>query len=400
MMKIAIFTDTFYPDINGVARTLKRFTDYLDHQNIEFKVFAPETTTNEYISENIHRFKSLSFFLYPECRLALPNVLHIKAELQSFSPDIIHVATPFNLGLCGVYYAKKLNIPLVGSYHTDFDQYLQYYDLQFLSKWVWKYMAWFHAPFQKIFVPSMDTLNGLKSRNFKNLDIWARGVDCRLFHPNYDKSSIRQKYGITKKYVLSFVGRLAPEKDVSTLLSIAKALPPEMSEDIQWLWVGDGPLREELEADAPENVQFTGYLNGQDLAEIYSVSDLFVFPSRTETFGNVVLEALASGTPVIGANSGGVKNVIQSDVTGKLCEPGNVDEFITTIMELLSHDSLRWQMSMEGRKYAMSQRWDSDFRSSSFFLSRGHSKRSKRKICIILMKAPHHNYNRINCKVD
>ena len=358
MMKIAIFTDTFYPDINGVARTLKRFTDYLDHQNIEFKVFAPETTTNEYISENIHRFKSLSFFLYPECRLALPNVLHIKAELQSFSPDIIHVATPFNLGLCGVYYAKKLNIPLVGSYHTDFDQYLQYYDLQFLSKWVWKYMAWFHAPFQKIFVPSLDTLNGLKSRNFKNLDIWARGVDCRLFHPNYDKSSIRQKYGITKKYVLSFVGRLAPEKDVSTLLSIAKALPPEMSEDIQWLWVGDGPLREELEADAPENVQFTGYLNGQDLAEIYSVSDLFVFPSRTETFGNVVLEALASGTPVIGANSGGVKNVIQSDVTGKLCEPGNVDEFITAIMELLSHDSLRWQMSMEGRKYAMSQRWD------------------------------------------
>ena len=99
MMKIAIFTDTFYPDINGVARTLKRFTDYLDHQNIEFKVFAPETTSNEYISENIHRFKSLSFFLYPECRLALPNVLHIKAELQNFSPDIIHVATPFNLGL-------------------------------------------------------------------------------------------------------------------------------------------------------------------------------------------------------------------------------------------------------------------------------------------------------------
>ena len=358
MMKIAIFTDTFYPDINGVARTLKRFTDYLDHQNIEFKVFAPETTSNEYISENIHRFKSLSFFLYPECRLALPNLLHIKAELQSFSPDIIHVATPFNLGLCGVYYAKKLNIPLVGSYHTDFDQYLQYYDLQFLSKWVWKYMAWFHAPFEKIFVPSMDTLNGLKSRNFKNLAVWARGVDCRLFHPNYDKDSIRQKYGITKKYVLSFVGRLAPEKDVSTLLSIAKALPAEISEDIQWLWVGDGPLKEELEAEAPENVQFTGYLSGHDLAEIYSLSDLFVFPSRTETFGNVVLEALASGTPVVGANSGGVKNVIQSEITGKLCEPGNVDEFTTTIVDLLSHDSLRWQMSMEGRKYAMSQRWD------------------------------------------
>jgi glycosyltransferase involved in cell wall biosynthesis len=357
-MKIAIFTDTFYPEINGVARTLKRFTDYLDEQNISFQVFAPKTIANEYVTDHIHRFESLSFFLYPECRLALPNLLHIKEELQNFSPDLIHVATPFNMGLCGVYYAKKLNIPLVGSYHTDFDHYLHYYDLQFLSKLVWKYMNWFHSPFQKLFVPSKTTLQQLQHRNFRNLEIWPRGVDCDLFHPHYEKKAVREKYGISKKYLLSYVGRLSPEKDVNTLLAVTKSIPPEISKDIQWLWVGDGPLREKLEREAPANVTFTGFLKGEELAEIYCASDLFIFPSPTETFGNVVLEALASGTPVVGANSGGVKNIIHTEVTGLLCESGKVQEFTHSIIHLLTHDSVRWQMGMEGRKYALSQRWD------------------------------------------
>lgn len=106
-MKIAIFTDTYDPDINGVARTLKRFTDYLTEQKITFKIFAPKSHSNEYVSTHIHRFKSLSFFLYPECRLAFPNLFHIKSELESFAPDLIHVPTPFNIGLSGVYFAKN-----------------------------------------------------------------------------------------------------------------------------------------------------------------------------------------------------------------------------------------------------------------------------------------------------
>lgn len=360
-MKMAIFTDTFYPDINGVARTLKRLTEYLHKQNISFKVFAPKSSGDEYISENIYRFEGLSFFLYPECRLALPKPKQIKKELQAFSPDLIHVATPFNMGLCGVYYAKKLNIPLVGSYHTDFEQYLSYYDLPFLSRIIWKYMNWFHQPFEKIFVPSHDTYEKLSIQQFRNLEIWPRGVDCNHFHPNYSEKSVRGKYQINKKYILTYVGRLAPEKDLKTFMSIAKGIPKKFSQDIQWVVAGDGPLREELEREAPENMVFTGYLSGKQLAEIYSVSDLFVFPSPTETFGNVVLEALASGTPVIGSNSGGVRNIISHGTNGILCEPGAVNQFIYAITHLLSHDSKRWQMAMEGRKYALSQRWDHIF---------------------------------------
>ncbi|WP_028391941.1 glycosyltransferase family 4 protein [Bacillus cihuensis] len=360
-MKIAIFTDTFDPDINGVARTLKRFTDYLSEQNISFKIFAPKSQSDDYVTSHIHRFKSLSFFLYPECRLAFPNLSQVKSELQDFAPDLIHVATPFNIGLCGAYYAKKLNIPLVGSYHTDFDHYLQFYNMEFLSKLLWRYMNWFHRPFKKIFVPSKDTLEKLKRHRFTNLELWGRGVDCNLYHPHYGKKAVRKQYDIQKKYLLTYVGRLAPEKDVKTLLAIAKSIPANINEQIQWLIIGDGPMREELEAEAPENMMFTGYLRGEKLAEVYSASDVFVFPSPTETFGNVVLEALASGTPVIAANAGGVKHIIQEGVTGHLCQPGDVQQFTDSLMQLLDHDQVRGRMGIEGRNYAVTQKWDAIF---------------------------------------
>ncbi|MBN8204245.1 glycosyltransferase family 4 protein [Bacillus sp. NTK034] len=360
-MKIALFTDTFYPDINGVARTLKRFTDYLSEQNIEVKIFAPANQRDEYVSKHIHRFKSASFFLYPECRVAFPSYFQIKDELEAFKPDIVHVATPFNLGLSGVYCSKKLNIPLVGSYHTDFDQYLQFYDLKFLSSILWKYMTWFYSPFKKTFVPSIETLNQLKEHSFTNLEIWPRGVDCQLFHPYHDKLSLRKKYSIRRKYLIMYAGRLAPEKNAEILIEIAKILPSYLKENVQWLIVGDGPIRGQLQANAPKNMMFTGYLKGRELSEIYSASDLFVFPSSTETFGNVVLESLASGTPVIGADSGGVKSIIQDGVTGHLCQPGNVEEFSEAIINMLTNPKHRTQMGFEGREFALTQKWDRIF---------------------------------------
>jgi glycosyltransferase involved in cell wall biosynthesis len=360
-MKIAIFTDTFYPDINGVARTLKRLTSYFEEKNIAFKIFAPDSQSHEYSSTNIHFFKSRSFFLYPECRLAFPNLLDIKSALQNFSPDLIHVATPFNIGLCGVYYAKKLNIPLVGSYHTNFDDYLHYYDLQFLSKIHWKYMHWFHRTCRKLFVPSTETFLLLQHNGFSNLEVWPRGVDCQLYHPHYDKNAVQKLHGTQGKYLLTYVGRLAPEKDINTLLAVAKSIPAEVNEQLHWLIVGDGPLRKELQAQAESNMTFTGYLNGEHLAEVYAASDLLVFPSPTETFGNVVLESLASGTPVIGAKSGGVKNIIKAGVTGILCKPGHVQEFRDAIIQLITNDGLRERMGIAGRDYALTQSWNRIF---------------------------------------
>ncbi len=357
-MRIAIFTDTFPPDVNGVARILSHYTDYLEQKNIDYMVFAPNHKSSEPFSNHINRFMSFPFFLYPECRLALPNFFKIKAKLKSFRPDIIHIVTPFNIGICGLRYAKKYDVPVVGSYHTKFDQYLAYYDLQFLSKFFWKYMRWFYRHLEMTYVPSRDTMEQLQRMGFTRMDVWGSGVDCDLFHPDYDKEHVRQQYQIEEPYILSYVGRLAPEKEVDTLMKIAHSLPEETKKKVHWLITGDGPSREEMEKSASANMTFTGYLDGQDLARVYAASDLFIFPSVTETFGNVVLEALASGTPVIAAKAGGVQNIIQDGKTGILCEPRQISRFVEAIQSLLNNEELRLEMAHQARSYALTQTWE------------------------------------------
>lgn len=360
-MKLAIFTDTFPPQVNGVARTFQRLETYLNAKSIEHRFFVPESRGEDLFSTSVHRFTSIPFILYPECRMALPNMFRIRKQLEEFQPDLIHIATPFNIGLTGLYYGKKMNIPMVGSYHTHFDQYLKYYDLELLSSWLWRYMSWFHRPFLKTFVPSQVTKQELVKRGFINLEIWSRGVDCQQFHPHFNPQLIRQKYNIKAPFVLTFVGRLAPEKDLPLLMEIAEKLPEHLKRQIHWLIVGDGPLREELSRNKPENMTFTGYLKGECLSEVYAGSSLFIFPSTTETFGNVVLESLACGTPAIVARAGGVKEIIKDRKTGVLCQPHQPDEFIDAITDLLENELLLKKMSHEARTFALTKSWDSIF---------------------------------------
>ncbi|MED4652092.1 glycosyltransferase family 4 protein [Bacillus pseudomycoides] len=360
-MRVAIFTDTFTPQVNGVANTLDRLTLYFQKQNIAYSVFAPQHTAEDDFVANVNKMRSIPLkILYPECRFAFPTP-RIKRELLNFQPDIIHVATPFNMGLCGMYYAKKLNIPLVGSYHTDFDSYLQYYKIEFFSNMLWNYLKWFHSSMQKNFVPSPETLQQLTQKGFRNLYIWGRGVDCSLFHQAYNKDLFRKKYNITAPYILSYIGRIAPEKDIETLRTLIHTTIKERKDNIHWLIAGDGPLAEELRETLPANVTFTGYLQEENLAEAYACSDLMIFPSATETFGNVVLESLACGTPVVGANSGGVKNIITDGKTGFLCEPKNSNSFLSSIYQLLNDEEMRKQMGIAARFYATTQSWDEIF---------------------------------------
>lgn len=362
-MNIAIFTDTFAPDVNGVAKTLKHYTAFLKKNGMKHRIFAPKATKGIKDSEYLLSSNSFPLLFYPESRIALPKMTSIKKELLDFNPDIIHVATPFSMGLVGRYYSKKLNIPIVGSYHTDFDKYLEHYHLQFLTNLLWKYSTWFHRPLEKIFVPSKDTEKRLERRNFNNLSIWPRGIDGTIFNRDYKQDQVRMKYKIKEKNILLYVGRVAAEKDVELLPEIANRLPKYIRNDVHWLIVGDGPRKERLEKIAPPNMTFTGYIEGEDLAKIYASADLFVTPSTSETFGNVVLESLACGTPVIGADAGGVRTIIQDGQTGLLCEEKNVEEFAENIIRLLKNDQLRTEMGERGFHYAQSQSWDAIFHS-------------------------------------
>ncbi|WP_433745992.1 glycosyltransferase family 4 protein [Falsibacillus pallidus] len=362
-MKIALFTDTFFPQVNGVARTLKRYIDYLESQGIEYQVFVPSIEDCP-AYPNIHQFASYPFFFYKECRTAVVLPRTVEVRLKEFSPDIIHVATPLTMGLIGARLAKKLGIPAVASYHTHFDQYLEYFKLKWLSSIVWKYMKWFHDPFQRIFVPSQETYSYLLNRSFQNISIWSRGVDSDLYHPMKKTVKIREKYQLGDRKILLYVGRLSPEKDVEILNQVIQQFPESYKNQIHWLIVGDGPSRMEMQSKlAGHPVTFTGYLGGEELAEVYASSDLFVFPSASETFGNVVLEAMASGLPVITSNKGGVKNIVKHGKNGYMCPEKNVNEFIQSISDLLNNDRHATLMGMNARSYAEDQKWDVIFKS-------------------------------------
>ncbi|WP_240342958.1 MULTISPECIES: glycosyltransferase family 4 protein [Paenibacillus] len=361
MMRLALFTDTYVPETNGVAGTLHRLSNHLNRKGIEHLLFTPQSVIEGNDAAPVRSVTNIPFFLYPECRIALPNRASIHRELKTFQPDLLHIATPFNMGLFGLRYALKHQLPHVISYHTHFDRYLEYYKLKSVIPLYWKYIQWFHRACDATLTPSQETLNSLQSKGIQRLKLWSRGIDCSLYSPDKRSSNMRTRYNITAPLILLYVGRIAPEKDIATLTLAMQQLPEHMQARVHWIIVGDGPLLPKMRMQSPPNVTFTGYLHGEDLAAMYASADLFVFPSSTETFGNVVLEAMASGLPVLAANGGGVKDLVTHHRSGVLFEPGNADALIREICLWGNHmDQLR-TMGLEGRKLAEQRSWDHIF---------------------------------------
>ncbi|GMX60672.1 glycosyltransferase family 1 protein [Paenibacillus elgii] len=364
-MRVALFTDTFVPDVNGVAKTLGRWVKFLEACGVACKVFAPHSqSAAESDQWMIERFGSIPFLLYPECRMAIPNPVNLAKSLKAFAPDLIHVATPFNLGWIGLQYAKRHQVPVVASYHTHFDQYLAYYKLQWMEPLLWKYMLWFHQDCRKIYVPSRSTLRHLQEKGLKSLEIWSRGVEVNRFHPFVNREEVLRTCNLSPStFVILYVGRLAPEKSVDVLLRAFDSLPGEVRSRSHLIVTGDGPLlrpMQELLAGR-EDVTFTGFRQGKELSDLYAAADAFVFPSATETFGNVVLEAMACGTPVVGADAGGVGESIVHEETGLLCRPGNVPDFAEAMLRLYEDRGLGARLGQAGRAYSLRQSWDAIF---------------------------------------
>ncbi len=360
-MKIAFFTDTFTPQINGVTKTLDRLKNYLDEKKIEYIFFAPENHEYDNISENnVCRLFSINFFMYPELKFAIPNMIKIKKQLHKFKPDLIHVITPFNIGLSGLIYARRNNIPLVASFHTNFHNYLNYYNLKFLEKPLLGFLRWFHNQASVNYCPSRGTFEELKKKEIDNLQIWGRGIDKNKYSPDYYDSSIIKKYNLDNKIVLLYVGRIAPEKNLELLIKSIKILNKKYHDKISLLITGSGPSLKEMKKMAPDNVLFTGYLKGKRLSSIYATSDIFVFPSITETYGNVILEAMSSGLPVVGINQGGVKENLIEGLNGLACQKNNLLCFSTKIERLINDGELRQKLSKNARQYAINKSWKAE----------------------------------------
>jgi glycosyltransferase involved in cell wall biosynthesis len=359
-MRIAFFTDTFVPQINGVATTLSKLVDYMNDKHIEYKIFAPAFKENDFY-HNVIRSKSIKLILYPQCRFSFPNYLSIARELDEFNPDIVHAVTEFNMGLCGIRYAKTRNIPFVTSYETNVCQYLEYYKLKLLEAPSWKYLRWFHDKSDKVLCPSKATMNFLTNQGFSNLDLWERGIETDTFSPNFRDSNLRNSLGVNNKTVLTYVGRVSPEKDLHIFVNTAKMLNKQFKKDIHFIIVGDGPSLKDLKESAPDNFTFTGFMKGEELSKIYASSDIFLFPSATETLGFVILEAMASGLAVISCNGGGVSDNLIDGYNGLACREKNESDFFNAAKKLILNKSYKSQLAHNARDFALTKSWNSSF---------------------------------------
>ncbi|SFG11056.1 Glycosyltransferase involved in cell wall bisynthesis [Desulfotomaculum arcticum] len=353
-MKLAIFTDTYLPQVNGVVRTTARITAYLREQNVPFLVFTPDCGATQPDS-NVHTFPAFDLPFYPECKIALPSYSKIKNVLNGFKPDLLHVLTEFSMGLCGTKYASEHRLPVVASYTTNFPQYLSYYKIGFLESQAWSYLRWFHNQCDLNLCPTQETRSVLLKRSIRNTAIWGRGIDTDFFAP-HKKNDFLKKFAPDKDFFFLYVGRLAPEKNLDVIFNaweyVSKRLP-----EAALVITGDGPQAMELKQKKSAGVIFTGYLHGEELAATYASSDVFVFPSTTETFGNVVLEAMASGLPVVAAAAGGVKNLLQDGSNGIACRPRSSNDMILAMLKLAGNKELRNRMGSEARQFALKRSW-------------------------------------------
>ena len=360
-MRIAIFSDTFVPQVNGVARTVARLVDYLDKKNIPNLVFSPSYggphNNKDY---NVFSVPGFNFPLYPECKLALPMYRAMHRKLAEFKPEVIHLVTPFTIGLCGLKMAAKTGIPPVASFHTDFPGYLNYYGFGMLEKLSWQFLRWFHNRCAANFTPSKETQKLLKINGIKNVGIWGKGVDADLFNPARHSIKTKTMYVPVDKFSFLYVGRLAPEKSLDVLFK-AYRLVKKSHPEAHLVITGDGPIYGKLVREAPPEVTFTGYKSGLALAEVYASCDAFVFPSSTETYGLVILEALASGLPVLAAYAGGVKENLMHTYNGLACLPGDPEDLAAKMEMLLADRKMHATMARNARQFAEQKSWDSVF---------------------------------------
>jgi len=360
-MRVAHFAGTMRPDHDGVTRVLYRMTDALTAVGVDHTFVSPILPPLERRTVPMIEVPSVAFPLYKDYRVAAPGIRHFAEEILRYRPDILHIHSPCSLGYAAVRFGKKHRIPVVATYHTHFASYASYYNVQLLAPFGWNYLRHLYDGCDRILVPSLPILDELWDKGFRRLQHLPHGVDTRQFNPSFRSYVWRDANAIAReKQMLLYVGRLVWEKDLRTLAQVYNLLRQRRS-DFVLVLAGDGPIRQDLASMMPGAV-FLGQLTGEALSTAYASSDIFVFPSTTETFGNVIVEAMASGIPPVCARAGGAAGVIQHGVTGLLTTPRDAKEYAVAIEHLIDLPAMRVTLSTQAMEFARRQTWEAIFR--------------------------------------
>ena len=361
ILKIALVTETFPPEINGVAMTLGRLTTGMARKGVEVSVVAPHRADRSSSQEDPYAVFPVPGFplpKYPELCFGWPALDKLRRQWKRQRPSVVHVATEGPLGWSAATIARELDIPLVSSFHTNFHSYSRHYGLGMLHIAALAWLRRFHNASLRTFVPSTDLLNSLKSKGFLHLRLLARGVDTDLFNPAHRSQSLRLQWGAGPETpVLLYTGRLAEEKNLPLVIEAYRRIKAILP-DALIVFVGDGPMLKKIKPALPEAI-FAGMKTGESLAACYASADLFLFGSTTETFGNVVTEAMASALPVLAFNYAAPQRFIRHGENGVLAPFMDEPAFLAMADWLARHRHLWKPMGTLARSTVLPLSWDS-----------------------------------------
>lgn len=363
--RVAHFTDTFY-EVNGVALTLQQQLAQARSTDKDMTIITCDQD-NKTGPPGVMNFKPIGVFElpeYPELKLSYPPLLDMLQYCYDREITHFHSATPGPIGLAALAIAKMMHLPIYGTYHTSLPQYTQYLTQDFaLEEMMWKFVLWYYNQMDLVFAPSHSTANELIAKGLSpnKVRVYPRGIDTLRFHPSKQNGYYSKHYGIGDEIKLLYVGRISKEKNLDVLEQTFAGLCREMP-NLRLILVGDGPYRQMMEQNLKGTPSiFTGYLDGEELAQAYASADIFVFPSTTDTFGNVVLEAQASGLPVVVSSEGGPCENLVPGKTGLIVEITTPEAFQAAVQKILCTPGLLGKMKTEARQYMEGRSFDKSF---------------------------------------
>lgn len=363
-LRVAVVTETYPPEVNGVAMTLARIVDGLQRRNHRIQLIRPRQHATETPARNAHLEEVLSPGVpiprYQGLRVGLPAKQALFRLWSLKRPDVVHIATEGPLGWSALAAAIKLRLPVSTGFHTNFHSYSQHYGVGFLKKPITAYLRKFHNRAQATLVPTEDLRRELATQGFENLRVVSRGVDTRLFSPARRSPQLRRDWGAADGEPMAlYVGRIAPEKNLNLLANAHSSMRTHVPE-ARLVMVGDGPERAALAARHPDIV-FAGTRTGEDLAAHYASADIFLFPSLTETFGNVTLEAMASGLAVVAYDYAGARQYLAHERNGLLAPFNDGEAFVGLATAIATNPRRAASLRVQARASAERIDWDNVF---------------------------------------